>query len=319
MKLSKNIKPILTTLVVVFLGIQFFQPEIDKGEPINTRITAFPEEVHAILERSCFDCHSDHTNLKGFDKISPASWLVADHIKKARQDLNFSRWNEMEAAARKAKLWESVNHIITGEMPLKSYTALHHDAKISSSDLKTLKEYINGLAPKISADSTKTKDAEEQFKNWVAQKTGNHPQKLPVDINGMVFIPDYKNWTPISTTQRLDNGTIRIIFGNEMAIKAIRAHQTNPWPDGTILAKAAWDQLTDKGGNITTGAFKQVEYMIKDQQKYKSTEGWGWARFRTPKLEPYGKTKTFTNECMNCHRPMKNNDFVFTEPFSTAK
>ena len=63
----------------------------------------------------------------------------------------------------------------------------------------------------------------------------------------------------------------------------------------------------------------QVEYMIKDQQKYKSTAGWGWARFKTPKLIPYGETPAFTNECMSCHRPMKNNDFVFTAPFKTSR
>jgi hypothetical protein len=67
---------------------------------------------------------------------------------------------------------------------------------------------------------------------------------------------------------------------------------------------------------VRPGAFKQVEYMLKDDQKYAATKGWGWARFKTDKLVPYGKDALFTTECIRCHQPMKNNDFVFTKPLS---
>ncbi len=318
MKLKKNIKITLAVLLIVFICIQFYNPVLDRGKP-SPKPIVFSKEVNGILERSCFDCHSDNSKLRWFDKVAPASWLVADHIKKAKKGLNFSDWKNMTKTEQNAKLWESVNHIIADEMPLKSYTLLHPEAKISASDLKILKEYVSRLVPKQKADSAKTNALEEQFKNWIAEKTKGQSQKLPVDINGMVFIPDYKNWHPISSTQRFDNGTIRIIFGNEIAVKAIRESKTNPWPDGAILAKVAWDQLADEEGNIRTGAFRQIEYMVKDQLKYKSTAGWGWARFKTPKLVPYGKTKSFTNECISCHHPMKDNDFVFTEPFKTSK
>ena len=137
---------------------------------------------------------------------------------------------------------------------------------------------------------------------------------LPKALNGIEFIPDYKNWKPISTTERFDNGTMRVIFGNAVAVKAINDHQINPWPKGTAFAKVAWEQVSDDKGNITTGAFKQVEFMIKDQEKYASTHGWGFARFKTPKLVPYGTTVMFATECINCHRPLSDNDFVFTQP-----
>jgi hypothetical protein len=54
--------------------------------------------------------------------------------------------------------------------------------------------------------------------------------------------------------------------------------------------------------------------MIRDGKKYASTDGWGWGRWRGISLVPYGKNPMFTNECMNCHQPMRNNDFVFTFP-----
>lgn len=52
--------------------------------------------------------------------------------------------------------------------------------------------------------------------------------------------------------------------------------------------------------------------MIKNDQKYKSTAG--WARFKTLELVPFGKTTDFTKRCINCHRAMKDHDFVFTAP-----
>ncbi len=54
--------------------------------------------------------------------------------------------------------------------------------------------------------------------------------------------------------------------------------------------------------------------MIKAKQKYAATKGWGFARFKTNSLVPYGKIALFANECINCHRPQKYEDFVFTEP-----
>ena len=64
--------------------------------------------------------------------------------------------------------------------------------------------------------------------------------------------------------------------------------------------------------------FIQVEFMIKDAQKYRSTEGWGFARWRGDDHKPYGKNANFTTECTSCHAPMKDNDFVYTMPIHDA-
>jgi len=107
---------------------------------------------------------------------------------------------------------------------------------------------------------------------------------------------------------------MKVIFGNKIAEEAIRTNQLQPWPDGTTFAKVTWDKIEDKDGNFKTGVFIQVEFMIKDKKRYAATEGWGYARFKTPKMIPYGKNAMFTIECVNCHRPQKDEDFVFTQP-----
>jgi hypothetical protein len=58
----------------------------------------------------------------------------------------------------------------------------------------------------------------------------------------------------------------------------------------------------------------QVEFMEKNRVMYAGTGGWGFARFVGPDLKPYGKDAHFDNECLGCHAPVRDNDYVFTLP-----
>ncbi|RYD96631.1 MAG: cytochrome P460 [Sphingobacteriales bacterium] len=295
-------------VLVLIVGSQFFRPEL-KNPPVTQDFQG-PAQVKNILKRACYDCHSNETNLRWYDQVQPVFWQVAEHVREGRAVLNFSSWDKLAPADQKAKLWEAVNQIEQGAMPIKSYEMVHTSAKVSAQDLAVLKQYLNGMVHSMPNDTAKIHARDKQL----SAKPAASQTALPQSLNGITYIPDYKNWQVISTSDRFDNGTMRVIYGNDIAVKAVKEHRINPWPDGTIFAKTAWDKLEDKDGNVTTGAFKQVEYMIKDATKYKATKGWGFARFKTPKLLPYGKTAMFTTECINCHRPMKDNDFVFTFP-----
>ena len=59
--------------------------------------------------------------------------------------------------------------------------------------------------------------------------------------------------------------------------------------------------------------------MRKDAKRYTDTEGWGWGRWRGLDLKPYGKDRRFVNECTDCHRPMRGNDYVYTLPITDAR
>jgi Cytochrome P460 len=125
--------------------------------------------------------------------------------------------------------------------------------------------------------------------------------------------------TRISSTDRLDNGTIREILGNDIAVKAIANKHIDPWPDGTAFAKIAWYQVADDRGVVRPGAFFKVEFMIRDSRTYPGTLGWGWARWRSADLKPYGSDAHFTDECVGCHTPMRNANYVFTEPIGDLR
>lgn len=134
--------------------------------------------------------------------------------------------------------------------------------------------------------------------------------------NGITLPEGYKDWRVISISHRTDNKTMRTILGNDIAVKAARAGNTNPWPNGAILGKMVWKQKSEDNWPtaIAPNKFVHAEFMFKDSEKYKSTGGWGYARWKGLDQKPYGKDKNFAQECVACHTPVKGNDWVFTTP-----
>jgi hypothetical protein len=124
---------------------------------------------------------------------------------------------------------------------------------------------------------------------------------------------------------------LRVKLGNDVAIKAFRDN-TRPFPDGTIIARLAYQQVTSEennkvfraaaekkglppdqiekllAGSTVAGPPTNVQFMIKDWKKYSSTGGWGFTQFTNGKLDGEAVTKT----CFGCHAPAKDQDFVFT-------
>ena len=134
--------------------------------------------------------------------------------------------------------------------------------------------------------------------------------------NGITLPEAYKDWKVISISHRTDNHSMRAILGNDVAVKAARASNTNPWPKGSILGKLVWKQTTEENWStaIAPDKFVHAEFMFKDSEKYKKTSGWGYARWIGMDQKPYGNDENFALECMACHSPVKDNDWVFTKP-----
>ena len=280
-------------------------------------LAGVPHNVNDILRNSCFDCHSSQTNLRWYDQISPVSFLVNGHVKSGRKALDFSKWDSMATPVQNNALYYALNQVLYDQMPLSSYTFVHPGSKLSPEDIDVLKKYVLSRTPRKITDSLQRNAAEKEY--WDLLQ-GHSAVRVAVKEapNGIAYIPGYRSWRVMSTTDRFDNGTMRIIFANDIAVKAIEEHQTKVWPDGAVFAKTAWKELVNTDGNISPGAFYQVEFMIKDAKKYARTAGWGWARWRGDDLKPYGATALFTTECVSCHKPMKFNDFVFTRPLSLS-
>lgn len=152
----------------------------------------------------------------------------------------------------------------------------------------------------------------------LAFATGIFPAESPVAPapNGITLPEGYRDWRVLGTSHRTDNSTLRVILGNDIAIAAARSGHTNPWPDGTILAKLVWKERTHPAWEkaVVPGEFVQAEFMMKDAQQWSATGGWGFARWKGMDQTPYGKDADFVQECFGCHTPVKDNDYVFTPP-----
>jgi Haem-binding domain/Cytochrome P460 len=295
----------------ILIGIQFIRPPQDA--PPVTSVIQLPDSAQQVLVKSCFDCHTSMTKYSWFDRIAPASWVVRDHVREGRKLVNFSQWDSLSKDEQKVLLFESLNQMQFRTMPLEQYAFIHPSSKLGAGDIRLFQTYLKTLISPYLPDSVKIKRWKEQYASWRSGFSNN--QKIAPSLNGIVFDPNYKNWVAISSTERFDNGTMRVIVGNEIAIKAVRAHHTNPWPNGSVLVKILWISMVDSSGNLQSGAFRQADFMIRDQKKYSDTEGWGFARWTNGlQLTPYGKNELFASECVNCHRSMKSNDFVFTDP-----
>jgi Haem-binding domain/Cytochrome P460 len=297
----------------IFMGIQFVRPTLEN--PSVTSVIQLPDSAQQLLVKSCFDCHTSMTKYSWFDRIAPASWVVSDHVREGRKLVNFSQWDSLSGDQQKVVLFESLNQMQFQTMPLGQYTFIHPSAKVSQQDIHVFQSYLSRLVSPYSPDTAKANKWKDQYALWM--KGTPDAQKVKPSLNGIVFDPDYKNWVAISSTERFDNGTMRVIVGNEIAVDAVRSHHTNPWPNGTVLVKILWISKVDSSGNLQSGAFRQADFMIRDQKKYADTEGWGFARWASGlQLIPYGKNELFASECVNCHRSMRSNDFVFTEPIN---
>jgi hypothetical protein len=300
---------ILAGFLFALLALQVVRPGLSRS-PAPAELQA-PAAVSRILKQSCYPCHSNEPRLSWFDEIVPAYWIVVHDIQEARKHLNFSELGGRPPAEQRAALFQAVNFVEKGDMPLRAYTRLHPRAVVSKTELEVLKAYLLPKTPPVASAGT-IAAADEEYRNWIGSI--EKPVAVKPSPNGIGFIGDYKNWKLINSTVRFDAYTLRIILGNDVAIQAIANHHTNPWPDGTTFAKVGWFQEPDENGLIRAGKFFKVGFMIKDSVRYKSTAGWGWAEWYGVQHKPYGDEPGFATECVTCHKPQRRSDYAYTTP-----
>jgi len=304
---------ILVVILAIFLMIQFTTTKVQNSPQLGQ--IEVPAQVKRIFKRSCYNCHSNQSELKWFDRIAPVSHLVTHDVTEAKSRFNFSEWDKIPKVQQEVLLWEMVNAIEQKKMPLNRYLTLHPEARVSASELAMLKRYVNTLPGRKRVDTNKVIKEVDQ-----ARAVNNSMKGIPISLTGIPYSDNYKSWKVISITDKFDGGSMRIVYGNDIMVKALQNNQL-PFPNGAAMAKVVWAKKTeDAEGNVLPGNFQNVQFMIKDGKKFKSTENWGFARFDGLKLKAFGKNVSFAKTCINCHRLLvKDNDFVFNIPNNNDK
>ena len=149
------IKKILLGLVVLVLAAQFIRParnlSAEAGpNDINVK-RPVPTEVQAILTRACYDCHSNNTKYPRYAEVQPVRWWLDDHISHAKGHLNFSVFGTYTAKQIAKKAAEIVEELAEHKMPLKSYTWMHPEARLTPEERKLVSDWAKTLPAKIVA------------------------------------------------------------------------------------------------------------------------------------------------------------------------
>lgn len=129
--------------LLALLVLAQFVPVDRTNPPVSEEIVA-PAEVMTVLERACYDCHSNETVWPAYSRVAPVSWLVARDVRLGREALNYSSWGRYSAEERSELLEETWEEVEEGEMPMKAYVLLHPAARLTPEDYAVLRAWALG-------------------------------------------------------------------------------------------------------------------------------------------------------------------------------
>ncbi len=148
--MKKTLKWILVALVVAFVCLQLTNPA-RTNPPVVSDLMATnppPPKIAAMLHAACYDCHSYETRWPWYSHIAPMSWMIVNDVNGGRENLNLSDWpNDPKRASR--RLEDMSEKISYGEMPLKKYTVIHTDARLTESQRKELTDWLDAEAARL--------------------------------------------------------------------------------------------------------------------------------------------------------------------------
>ncbi len=149
-----RVKKIFLALLLVFIAMQFIRPARNRSNAAQPAdmVTNFsaPANVAGILKISCYDCHSNNTRYPCYANIQPVGWLLANHVKDGKKELNFNEFATYSKRRQLSKLKSIQNSIKDGSMPLSSYTLLHNDAKLSDDGKALLLQWTSRVIDSLS-------------------------------------------------------------------------------------------------------------------------------------------------------------------------
>lgn len=143
------------------------------------------------------------------------------------------------------------------------------------------------------------------------------------EMNGIKF-ETYKDftakWELVTIRFRKDTGEMRLTYGNELAMKTLKAGRTD-YPDGAVFAKTGIHTSSDPQfvSSVVPKGIRRYQLMVKNKKMYATSGGWGYGLF-----DAKGKTfpedpKSTQEACYACHTIVENRGDVFSEPFDFIK
>jgi hypothetical protein len=148
------LRRILLGLIVVLVIIQFIRPSRNiSPEPPgpNDFATLYtpPAGVRTVLEHACYDCHSNNTRYPWYANVQPIGWWLANHVNEGKRELNFSEFGTYTLKRKSRKLDAISDQVSNREMPLKSYTWIHADARLTDEQVNAVSAWMDALRDQV--------------------------------------------------------------------------------------------------------------------------------------------------------------------------
>jgi hypothetical protein len=146
--------------------------------------------------------------------------------------------------------------------------------------------------------------------------------------NGLAFseFRGYEGWQTVAISHSEE--LLAVILANPVMIDAYRAGvpgNGQPFPDGAKMAKIHWNPKKSETAPAPTtvpGTLHDVDFMVKDSNRFADSGGWGYAFFKydaasdtfTPATLADRPPQRNDAKCgFACHTIVKTRDYVFTE------
>lgn len=140
-KLLNHWKRNLAILVLAFLALTGLAsiPMVGNNPPVVSTPNWDSPETEQLAMAACGDCHSNETVWPWYSYVPPVSFLVGNHTREGRENMNFSDW---DATTRRLRAGEIKEVIENGEMPPWDFLLMHPEARLTVEQQNAL---INGL------------------------------------------------------------------------------------------------------------------------------------------------------------------------------
>lgn len=115
-----------------------------------------PREVRSVLERSCYDCHSNQTKWPWYSYIAPLSWLVEHDVREGRRDLDLTNWGKYDEDEQRDRIEEIATEVDDAHMPPAQYTLLHPEAVLSSEERALIRQWVDSWNTTMTAFNPET-------------------------------------------------------------------------------------------------------------------------------------------------------------------
>lgn len=145
--------------IVIFGLMQIVGPgthdlPVNPSKSIKAELN-MPPDVQHIVDRSCRDCHTEHTYWRWYTHIAPVSWLTAADVNTARDHMNMSEWANYPKK-KQAKLLHHICEMVQKDkMPLWYYKPWHPNSYLTQQDVTRLCNWTRSAEKQLATSSQK--------------------------------------------------------------------------------------------------------------------------------------------------------------------